>query len=236
MGTDLGLSMYKRQTSLLFHDRKGWRKYSTISISSSKWSSAPVVYSTGLHIGQPVSIWSSHWSPSLTPPSGWHINIMNYRTKLYSIMLEMHEVFTSVHLANRAYVCHYLNHINFRRIEGLLRSTKPLPSDARITDGVNISLAIVSPTRSTLLCEGQFDPRQETMGKVATMKMMVRLTAVSAAFIKAMSIATTVLTTKNRDIFTSQRSLPISFASGTSSMGLPLILLGLSLKKGGRLR
>ena len=144
----------------------------------------------------------------------------------------MHEVFTSVHLANRAYVCHYLNHINFRRIEGLLRSTKPLPSDARITDGVNVSLAIVSPTRSTLLCEGQFDPRQETMGKVATMKMMVRLTAVSAAFIKAMSIATTVLTTKNRDIFTSQRSLPISFASGTSSMGLPLILLGLSLEKG----
>lgn len=46
-------------------------------------------------------------------------------------MLEMHEVFTSVHLANRAYVCRYLNHANFQRIESLLRSTKPLPSDAR---------------------------------------------------------------------------------------------------------
>lgn len=175
-------------------------------------------------------------------------------------MLEMHEVFTSVHLANRAYVCHYLNHINFRRIEGLLRSTKPLPSDARITDGVNVSLAIVSPTRSTLLCEGQFDPRQVTIKGMWSVKYAGSRTedgnndsgvhhgeggdnendgdtdgGVSGVY-KSDVDSDDSADHENRDIFTSQRSLPISFASGTSSMGLPLILLGLSLEKGGRLR
>ncbi|KDR79356.1 hypothetical protein GALMADRAFT_265823 [Galerina marginata CBS 339.88] len=69
--------------------------------------------------------WIAYWA------AGWHINITNYRTKLYSIMLEMHEVSASVHLVNRAYVGYYLNHDYFQWIEGLLRSIKPLPSDAR---------------------------------------------------------------------------------------------------------
>ncbi|KDR82349.1 hypothetical protein GALMADRAFT_817903 [Galerina marginata CBS 339.88] len=69
--------------------------------------------------------WFAYWA------AGWHVNIMNYRTKLYSIMLEMHHAFSSVHLANQAFVGCYLNDLNFLRIEGLLRSTKPLPHNAR---------------------------------------------------------------------------------------------------------
>ncbi|KDR82341.1 hypothetical protein GALMADRAFT_237605 [Galerina marginata CBS 339.88] len=69
--------------------------------------------------------WIAYWA------AGWHINITGYRTKLYSIMLEMHDAFSSVHLANRAFVGIYLNDWYFRRIEGLLRSMKPVPYDAR---------------------------------------------------------------------------------------------------------
>lgn len=46
-------------------------------------------------------------------------------------MLEMHEVFDSVCLANRTFFGYYLNDVFFRRIEGLIRSVKPLPTDVR---------------------------------------------------------------------------------------------------------
>ncbi|KAF8970857.1 hypothetical protein BDZ97DRAFT_1407102 [Flammula alnicola] len=70
--------------------------------------------------------WIAYWA------EGWHINITNYRSKLYSIVQQMHNALLSAHPANRSYVDEYLNHPSFNRLEALLRSITPLPDNAHI--------------------------------------------------------------------------------------------------------
>jgi hypothetical protein len=61
--------------------------------------------------------------------TGWHINITQYREKIYDILVQMHELLPSLHPANRVYVDEYLNGYSVQNIEGILRSTKS------VTDG-----------------------------------------------------------------------------------------------------
>ncbi|KAF9551230.1 hypothetical protein CPC08DRAFT_729061 [Agrocybe pediades] len=68
---------------------------------------------------------ASNWA------TGWHINLTDYYHKIYTIMVEMHTSLESARLVNRSYVESYLNYYNFQAIEGVLRSIKVLPDDAR---------------------------------------------------------------------------------------------------------
>ncbi|KAF4609988.1 hypothetical protein D9613_010358 [Agrocybe pediades] len=69
--------------------------------------------------------WIAYWA------AGWHINLTYYYHKIYTTMIEMHESLEFVHPANRSYVEIYLNYYYFLAIEGVLRSIKVLPDDAR---------------------------------------------------------------------------------------------------------
>ncbi|KAF5325407.1 hypothetical protein D9619_010006 [Psilocybe cf. subviscida] len=62
--------------------------------------------------------WMVYWA------AGWHINITQYRDKIYDILVQMHEILPSLHPANRVYVDHYLDGNSIGTIEGILRSTK----------------------------------------------------------------------------------------------------------------
>ncbi|KAF4609963.1 hypothetical protein D9613_010377 [Agrocybe pediades] len=69
--------------------------------------------------------WIAYWAV------GWHINLTYYYHKIYTTMIEMHESLKFAHPANRSYVEIYLNYYYFLAIEGVLRSIKVLPDDAR---------------------------------------------------------------------------------------------------------
>jgi hypothetical protein len=62
----------------------------------------------------------------------WHINVTEYRTKIYSILLEMHELLPLVHPGNYVIVDDYLDSYGILYVEALLRSTKELPSNYRL--------------------------------------------------------------------------------------------------------
>lgn len=55
---------------------------------------------------------------------GWHVNITQYRNKIYDTLVHMHELLPSLHPANRVFVDAYLNGYCMDTIEGILRSTK----------------------------------------------------------------------------------------------------------------
>ncbi|KAF5325408.1 hypothetical protein D9619_010005 [Psilocybe cf. subviscida] len=73
--------------------------------------------------------WMVYWA------AGWHINITQYRDKIYDILVQMHELLPSLHPANRVYVDEYLNGYSMDTIEGILRSTKS------VTDGQQSQIA-----------------------------------------------------------------------------------------------
>jgi len=62
---------------------------------------------------------------------GWHINLTYYYHKIYTTMIEIHQALEDAHPSNRSYVEIYVNYYYFIRIEGVLRSIKVLPDDAR---------------------------------------------------------------------------------------------------------
>lgn len=67
----------------------------------------------------------------LTGVLGWHINITNYHRKIYSLIHQMYEALGSVLPVNRYYTNYYFDHWTILHfVEGLLRSTNPLPEDA----------------------------------------------------------------------------------------------------------
>ncbi|KAF8883174.1 hypothetical protein CPB84DRAFT_1851026 [Gymnopilus junonius] len=69
--------------------------------------------------------WMAYWA------AGWHINLANYKKEIYSLLLEMHSLLPSIHVANRKLVHDYLDHDSLRRVEAMLRSIKPLPDTGR---------------------------------------------------------------------------------------------------------
>ncbi|KAF9476107.1 hypothetical protein BDN70DRAFT_882808 [Pholiota conissans] len=69
--------------------------------------------------------WVAYWA------AGWHINLVNYQSRIYSILLQMHKALPSINVANRTYVNDFLSRNVFRRVEALCRSLKPLPSVSR---------------------------------------------------------------------------------------------------------
>ncbi|KDR73637.1 hypothetical protein GALMADRAFT_142100 [Galerina marginata CBS 339.88] len=76
--------------------------------------------------------WIAYWA------AGWHINLTDYRSKIYTILLQIYEALDFAHPANRAHLNSYFNHDAIRRVESLLRSTRPLsehaPIDSRLTE------------------------------------------------------------------------------------------------------
>ncbi|KAF8203346.1 hypothetical protein BJ912DRAFT_352658 [Pholiota molesta] len=66
--------------------------------------------------------WIAYWA------AGWHINLVRYQKDIYSILLQMHKVLPSIHVANRTYVDDFLDEEVMRRVEALCRSLKPLPN------------------------------------------------------------------------------------------------------------
>ena len=68
----------------------------------------------------------------------WHLNVAEYRRKIYSSLLEMHDLLPLVHPANCVVVDDYLDSYGILYVEALLRSTKELPTnyqfDSRLSD------------------------------------------------------------------------------------------------------
>ncbi|KAF5325270.1 hypothetical protein D9619_009984 [Psilocybe cf. subviscida] len=61
--------------------------------------------------------WMVYWA------AGWHLNIVDYREKIYDILVQMHEAVPAIHTANSVWVASYLDCYPIQCIEGLLRST-----------------------------------------------------------------------------------------------------------------
>lgn len=61
--------------------------------------------------------------------TGWHINILSYRDKIYDILIQMHELLPLIHPANQRYVDWYMDSYSMRNIEAMLRSTKDVGVD-----------------------------------------------------------------------------------------------------------
>ncbi|KAF8912168.1 hypothetical protein CPB84DRAFT_1957799 [Gymnopilus junonius] len=71
--------------------------------------------------GWNVLHWIAYWA------AGWHINLTNYKDKIYSVLHHMLQAIDSIHPANRAFADYYFNANILRRVEALVRSIKPIP-------------------------------------------------------------------------------------------------------------
>lgn len=61
---------------------------------------------------------------SLTVIAGWHLNIVDYRERIYDILVRMHEAVPTLHPANSVFVAEYLDSDPIQCVEGLLRFTQ----------------------------------------------------------------------------------------------------------------
>ncbi|KAF5325246.1 hypothetical protein D9619_010120 [Psilocybe cf. subviscida] len=80
----------------------------------------------GLKLIDSLLEWIIYWA------AAWHINVTEYRRKIYSIILEMHDLLPLVHPANYVIVDDYLDSYAVVYLEALLRSTKEPPSNYRL--------------------------------------------------------------------------------------------------------
>lgn len=82
---------------------------------------------------------------------GWHYNIVDYRIRIYRVMQKLHATAANVLSINRKLTDLYMDDEDYFRIEGILRSIRPLPQgDPRDPPLVDLASSIATAQEERL--------------------------------------------------------------------------------------